>query len=228
MKKMLLGIAILLLITSVGCKQKPEQSLQLTIKSDKEVYELGEDVTLPLTIKNISSKQVNVPQLIWSSKVIINGREYSRRPEYIGNWNGPAVILSGTEMFTAIGLSSYDITDGTLVVGKHDIALKIDIAISNTITIEVVEKKESIASQEIDAFAQEILTDCPECKVRLNKVPIVYGMPSPEMGEQAERGEIILGGCVFSECAPNYVFVCPKCKEEIGRYYIDDKQAHEE
>jgi hypothetical protein len=28
-------------------------------------------------------------------------------------------------------------------------------------------------------------------------VPIVYGMPGPELFEQAERGDVVLGGCVL-------------------------------
>jgi len=27
-------------------------------------------------------------------------------------------------------------------------------------------------------------------------VPIVYGLPGPELFERAERGEVILGGCM--------------------------------
>jgi hypothetical protein len=34
---------------------------------------------------------------------------------------------------------------------------------------------------------------CPQCGGRL--VPIVYGLPGEELGEAADRGEVILGGC---------------------------------
>ena len=39
---------------------------------------------------------------------------------------------------------------------------------------------------------------CPKCgsaRVR----PIAYGLPSAQMGEAAERGEIALGGCVIDD-----------------------------
>ena len=35
---------------------------------------------------------------------------------------------------------------------------------------------------------------CPTCGQKM--VPIVYGLPGPELFERAERGEIILGGCM--------------------------------
>ena len=52
---------------------------------------------------------------------------------------------------------------------------------------------------------------CPKCNNKLLKV--VYGMPSHELFEAAERGEVILGGCCISGDDPAYY--CKKCK----RYY---------
>ena len=40
-------------------------------------------------------------------------------------------------------------------------------------------------------------------------VHIVRGMPSPEMIEQAERGEIVLGGCVVERGQPEWT--CREC-----------------
>ena len=42
---------------------------------------------------------------------------------------------------------------------------------------------------------------CPTCHEKAG-VNIVYGMPSIEMAEQAERGEIALGGCVLDANEP--------------------------
>lgn len=54
MKKILLGIISLFLIMSVGYCQ--DQPLQLTIKSDKEVYEVGEEIAVIITVTNIGNK----------------------------------------------------------------------------------------------------------------------------------------------------------------------------
>ncbi|MEW6009109.1 MAG: hypothetical protein AB1629_05715 [Candidatus Omnitrophota bacterium] len=138
MRKITLIIIFLVLSASFGYCQ--DQSLQLTIKSDKEVYEVGEEVGFQLTIKNVSSEEIEAPELIWSSKVIIDGKEYSLDSKYIGIWNGPGIILAGTEMFSSIVLSRYGITKDVLTLGKHDISVKIGNAFSNTIQIEVREK----------------------------------------------------------------------------------------
>ena len=37
---------------------------------------------------------------------------------------------------------------------------------------------------------------CSQCGTPM--VPIVYGFPGPEMWDAAERGDIVLGGCVMS------------------------------
>jgi len=43
----------------------------------------------------------------------------------------------------------------------------------------------------------------------VHSVRIVYGLPGPEMFEAAERGEILLGGCVIGPDSPTTG--CPAC-----------------
>lgn len=56
-------------------------------------------------------------------------------------------------------------------------------------------------------------TECPACGGRL--VPILYGLPTPEAGEAADRGEIELGGCLVTDDDPR--LACRSCHE---RYWI--------
>lgn len=44
------------------------------------------------------------------------------------------------------------------------------------------------------AFAAEGPPACPQCGSDENVLPIVYGYPSEELFEAAERGEVALGG----------------------------------
>ncbi len=116
--------------------------LQLNIKSASEVFILEEKITIELLIKNLSPKEIRAPSLIWSSKVIIDDKEYNRRPKHIDVWHGPVVILPGTKKLALESLSLYDIPDNILEAGKHNIAMKIGSVVSNTITIEIVEQKQ--------------------------------------------------------------------------------------
>lgn len=43
---------------------------------------------------------------------------------------------------------------------------------------------------------------CPKCKNK-SGVTISYGYPSDEQWEQAERNEIVLGGCILVEGGPD-------------------------
>ncbi len=52
---------------------------------------------------------------------------------------------------------------------------------------------------------------CPRCDSD-EVVPILYGMPSPEMVEASRRGEMALGGCVVFPEAPNRT--CRNCGHE--------------
>lgn len=57
MKKILLTIATTVLLASAGyCQNQP---LQVTVKSNKQVYEVGEKVILSVEFKNISKETIN-------------------------------------------------------------------------------------------------------------------------------------------------------------------------
>ena len=53
---------------------------------------------------------------------------------------------------------------------------------------------------------------CVTCQAKM--VPIVYGYPGDGLMEAAERGEVVLGGCVIWPNQPRWK--CPTCKETSG------------
>jgi len=52
-------------------------------------------------------------------------------------------------------------------------------------------------------------SNCPICK-SINVTPIVYGYPSPETFEKAERGIDELGGCCIEPDDPHWF--CKDCE----------------
>ena len=69
---------------------------------------------------------------------------------------------------------------------------------------------------------------CPTCNAG-KLIPIVYGLPLPELMEQSERGEVELGGCIITEVfdPKSGVIIgdpqlyCPKCE---GRFFRNGEQ----
>lgn len=57
------------------------------------------------------------------------------------------------------------------------------------------------------------LLRCGKCQAVRLTVPIVYGLPGYELMERAERGEVVLGGCVVTASAP--LRACGTCREPI-------------
>jgi hypothetical protein len=53
--------------------------------------------------------------------------------------------------------------------------------------------------------------ECPRCGAS-ESLLILYGLPTPDMFKQAERGEIVLGGC--EECVEEWQ--CQTCGNEWG------------
>ena len=60
---------------------------------------------------------------------------------------------------------------------------------------------------------QDKIKICPNCKSTKKVIPIVYGMPGWELGKQAEKGKIKLGGCCIGENDPEWF--CKVCKVEF-------------
>jgi len=59
------------------------------------------------------------------------------------------------------------------------------------------------------AKTKKVGKPCPRCGVG-RVIPIVYGYPGQGMFEQAQRGEIALGGCVIMPGQP-HTTECPVC-----------------
>jgi hypothetical protein len=55
---------------------------------------------------------------------------------------------------------------------------------------------------------------CPHCGSQ-RCVPVAYGFPSTDLQEEAERGEVVLGGCIIWGGQPEWV--CMACGLEWGR-----------
>ena len=60
---------------------------------------------------------------------------------------------------------------------------------------------------------------CSKCK-STNIVPIVYGLPSAELQEKINRGEVASGGCLIYGGEPNWK--CKDCTEEFHLKKYDD------
>ncbi len=55
---------------------------------------------------------------------------------------------------------------------------------------------------------------CPQCGSH-RTVPIVYGFVPASVGEAAERGEVVLGGCMLTGEDPEWA--CLACGHRWGR-----------
>ncbi|GEM_PF-3405923 len=73
MKRTVLGIFILFLITTVSYGQEPQEGLQLTIKSDKQTYEMGEEINIEASIKNTGKDAVKIysPDYWGTSEIVV-------------------------------------------------------------------------------------------------------------------------------------------------------------
>ncbi len=60
---------------------------------------------------------------------------------------------------------------------------------------------------------------CPRCGSPA--VPIVYGLPAGELFEAADRGEVVLGGCMVWDEQPEWACRGVDCGLEFGQRASD-------
>ena len=157
----------ILLVLSLACKieDKKNQPLQLTIKSDKEVYEVREKIIIKHELRNISKGKILLNKYIapggnlffeisgTRGPVVAFISAYWRLPENM-DFLAPNESIKGTYEISSIRdfkgwrddpfLAGEHIIKAYLTVytkSKNNKVEPLDELISNTITIEVVEKK---------------------------------------------------------------------------------------
>jgi len=179
MRRILLGITVLLFMVSIGyCQDQPLQQfdkgspLELTIKSDKQVYEVGEEIWIQVTIRNASErKQIlsalgfivssdNIKSPIYSpvkfSDNTFDDNPYKREMVtlqseekrvlkynlYNLKWDILSSSLWASKQFNKyIRPGKYSIYFDSVIGDQKDYTPRPNNLTSNTITIEVVEKK---------------------------------------------------------------------------------------
>jgi hypothetical protein len=57
-------------------------------------------------------------------------------------------------------------------------------------------------------------------------VQIIYGLPDFELGEAAQRGEVLLGGCIVGPESPDYE--CRNCHAPLPWVAPEVDTAHDE
>lgn len=141
--------------------------LQLTIKTDKQVYEVGEGIAVELQFKNLSSSDISIKydkNSFFNANWIVNSRDAHIPVPATATYES-TVIKSGEVFSKRLDLNSSEnyLTNGGrnwprifCCPGKYDITFTnwLDYLMedkekrhkftSNTITIEVVRKKESV------------------------------------------------------------------------------------
>ena len=64
---------------------------------------------------------------------------------------------------------------------------------------------------------------CPICNEKI--VPIIYGMPAPEIVEKAEKKEVYLGGCEVLIGLKQPIYHCYNCDKNFYEDLINYEKA---
>src|ERR1044071_7037253 len=112
---------------------------EIVLDGEHIEFDKPESVWLPITVRNLGTKKLFVPDLYWGLSVVWDGTAYKRNPAYMGSWNGLADLYPFPKGFWRSGfsLSEYLVPMDLLTAGRHTIALRDASAESNTQTIFV-------------------------------------------------------------------------------------------
>jgi hypothetical protein len=110
---------------------------ELTLIAEKKPFASADQVYPAIDIKILGTKEWYAPTLYWGLKLVWDGKEYARKPEHIGAWNGPGLLGPNTSMRTAISVVEYTVPAAALAPGRHTMAVKDKHAQSNTIVVVI-------------------------------------------------------------------------------------------
>ena len=143
MRRVNVSIFVLTLLICAGCSQPASNpKVEIKIESEQTIFRTDENISVLITIKNLTSKDLPAPETYWSAFVLLDGKEYKRLAKHIGDWNGPGVIIPNGGLFqTGLTLSEYGIGPDVLTLGKHKLSVKIENDVSNVLTITMKENR---------------------------------------------------------------------------------------
>jgi len=186
MRKILLAITVLLFIVSIGYPQ--DQPFQLTIESDKQIYKVGEEIWIQVTIRNASERK----QKLFASFIISSGNiknaidspvkfsdnTFNNNPYHEGagilqpkqelvlkynlynlKWGDlPNSLSVASKPFKKyIKPGKYSVSFESVIVDQKDYTPRPNNFTSNTIVIEVVEKKIEINREKAIKLVQDYI-----------------------------------------------------------------------
>ncbi|MCX6826441.1 MAG: hypothetical protein NTV06_04115 [candidate division Zixibacteria bacterium] len=142
-------------------KQLATRSLQLIIKSDKQVYMKDEQIIIEYEFKNISEKPIKLKDYYKTGPVSFyfkdeQGKTYSINYIDVFGRTMPTELAGGAVVKREIYNLDLTKAENYKIIGKHSIYMKDGNLTSNTITIEVKEKKD-LTEDEAIKIAQKAL-----------------------------------------------------------------------
>lgn len=181
MKKIILVIVFLTLTVFSGYCQESKEPLEFTIKSDKEVYGVGEEIKIFLNIKNISKEPIKIELYFWGKEHLACGTNTGfQTPSQVVmlDSNGKDISFSNIapkalmppvefitvaphETYSAVIPYSKNYQTHKIIPGNYTITVKYNLSAlstltSNTITIMVVEKKGISKQKAIDIAKSQL------------------------------------------------------------------------
>src|SRR4029077_3219739 len=143
--------------------------LTFNVDLDQDTFATGDDIAFAITMRNRGSKDIDVPELYWAARVVLDGKEYKRLPN-TGVWRGPGTMSPngafqiGGQAPAAPGvrhvqpgptLSQYGIGPTALGSGEHKLSLRIGDDESNDLTTRILPKASLRSNQEVAALGDQ-------------------------------------------------------------------------
>lgn len=79
---------LVLVVAVAGCSRResvptperpsPHVKLEIKIEAERTTFKVGEDPTIMITIKNLTSQDLPAPETYWSASVLFDEKEYKR------------------------------------------------------------------------------------------------------------------------------------------------------
>jgi len=149
------------LVTTTNPFQIPKDAeYEIVLNAEHIAFNTPESVSIQYSIRNLAATKLPVPEIVWGSALVWDGKACKRNPTHNVSWNGIAEIFPKGYWCSVFSLDDYLVPANLLTPGRHTIALKHASTESNTQTIFI--EKTDIPQGLLERKGSEIVAAPPE------------------------------------------------------------------
>lgn len=203
---------------ALGLAQVAELEMSYVSVTDLRAHTISAPISVNVVPADVAAGRVPDPQVRRTALLLRTQEAKKRSGHAMREWDieGAKRILTDSLLMLGEIEDDPEVSDEIDFLSQtlHDLDERGTHFTGKSLTSDRVKKSRGYATRQ-QGGTRDASKVCERCGTAL--VPVVYGMPGPEMSDRADRGEIILGGCNIRPGQKS--MDCPNCRGDVRDFF---------